>query len=796
MVGPARVCEGARLFARRANGSTCPLRASDEEPGELLGKKMQRPVERSYPLLPAAPVYSDAGYDQYQESQPRSELTFETILAALWRQRLLFSLCLLVALGGAAAVILSLQPSFRSDALLLVDFRHMNITNPRATNEPPMGMTDLNSVNSEMQILQSDQLARRVIADLKLQDSPEFADKPLPFAALLTASPFPAVIDTVRDRLGIGSAPPPPKTAAERMEETVGKYKERFGTYNDGKSFVISAWFAASDPKLAQTILAKHLSIYLGDQIAAKQQLISKADNWFSSELGNLSERLQTAEKGQQVFRDSNHLLRSNGETISGRQLAEVTGQLAAARGDLARKEARYQEINGLGNGAAAGAATDTAVLSSQLIQRLREQEATTSQQVAQLEERAGPHHPQLLAARAALADVRQKITREIGRMTASAANDVAMARANTQQLERSVRTLEQQLGTTSQAELAATQLERKTDADRRLYDDLLLRSKQVTIQREIQESDARVVSDASLPLKPAFPRRFMLFTIAISGASLFAGAVSTFVDKLRRGPSQSLEEVEAACGLPGLACLPEVKAARRQLRVALTPMSYLAASFQTLQNSVIFHCPDRAIKVIAVTSAMPGDGKTTVAALYARSLVLAGNNVLLIDADLRRNGMTRLLRMAPHQGGIVSQLQKTQLLRDSIVTDAELGFDVLAVERTAGNPGRLLSQNHVEELLHEARDLYDVIVVDTPPLAAVDDALAVAVQADATLVVVRWGRTPHHTIRAAVQRLRLAGAHVVGAVLNATDPRRHRSGARDLEAYRPLSGSYFSSQS
>jgi capsular exopolysaccharide synthesis family protein len=744
-------------------------------------------------LLPAAPVFSDAGYDQYQEAQPRSELTLGTVLAALWRQRLVFSVCLLVALGGAVAVIWNLQPSYHSEALLLVDFQHMNVTNPRA-NEPPMGMTDLNAVNSEMQILQSDQLARRVITELKLEDSPEFADKPSRLTALLTASPFPALVEDVRERLGFSTAPPPPKTPAERMEETIGKYKERFGTYNDGKSFIISLWFGASDAKLAQGILAKHLSIYLGDQIAAKQQLISKADNWFSSVLGNLSERLQTAEKGEQAFRGSNHLLRSNGETISGRQLAEVTGQLAAARADLARKEARYQEINNLGSGAAGGATTDTAVLSSTLIQRLREQEATTSQQVAQLQERVGSHHPQLMASQAALADVRQKIAREIGRMTASAANDVAMARANTQQLERSVRTLEQQLGTTSQAELAATQLERKTDADRRLYDDLLLRSKQVNIQREIQEPDARIVSNASLPVKPAFPRRFMLFTIAVSGAGLFAGAISAFVDKLRRGPSQSLEEIEAACGLPGLAVLPVIKTPRRQLRVALTPMSYLAASFQTLQNSIAFHSADRLAKVIAVTSAMPGDGKTTVAALFARSLVLTGKNVLLVDADLRRNGMTRLLRMTP-QGGIVSQLQNAQSLRDSIVTDAELGLDVLAVERSSGNPGRLLSPDHVEGLMHEARDLYDVIVVDTPPLAAVDDALAVAVHADATLVVVRWGRTPHHTIRAAVQRLRLAGAQVVGAVLNATDARKHRSGARDLEAYRPLSGSYFSSQ-
>ncbi len=722
---------------------------------------------------------------QFGDAQTAEEFSLNGGIAALWRHRLLFLTCFVLSFGAAAAIVLSLQPRYESEALLLIDPRETHITALQSVQDAPGGMSDLNFVHSEMQILDSDQFARQVVTDLHLQSNPEFSAKTSFLSGRLAA---------LGHWLGIEQAPSAPKNNEQLINEAVRNYKDRFSSFNDGKSFIISAAFSASEPRLAQQILATHIALYLASQKAGKQQLIRKAEAWFSGELSQLSDKLLRAEAQQQAFRGSNHLLRSGGETISGRQLADVTSQLAVARSDLARKEARYNELRGLAGNSNA-ASTDSTVLSSTLIQQLREREALAAQQVAELSQRLGSQSPQLLAAKASLNDVRQSIAREIGRMATSAANDLAIAKANAQQLERSVGSLEQQLGTTSQAELSATQLERSTDTDRRLYDDLLARSKQIAIQREMQEPDAKIASEASLPLTPAFPRRGVLLAIAFSGAIVLSAAVALLADKLRRSPSLSLEEIETACGVSGLAVLPRVKLSRRRLQVALAPLSYLAAALQSLRNSIAYHSNDRLPKVIVFTSALPRDGKTTVALLFAKSLALTGRNVLLIDADLRRPGLSRLLQL-PGREDIPGTPGKARNLVESVLTDRELGFDLLAGDRAWGDSGSLLSQETVRDLLNEARGLYDNVIIDTPPIAAVDDALPFASLADATVFVVRWGHTPHQVIRAALRRLRLAGANVAGAVLNATDPNKHRSGLRDLEAYRPPSGSYFLSRS
>jgi len=733
---------------------------------------------RGYPPAQGLEQHLDFSYPHDLGMPTKGGMTFGSVLAALWRHRLVFALTFLTVLGGAAAIIFSLRPSYRSDAMLIIDPRQNHVIDVQLIQDAPTGLADLNFVRSEMQLLDSDELARKVVVSLHLQDNPEFADRP---------SPLKNAVSNLLRFAGLKFSQPKKLTPAQQVEKTVVAYQTRFQTFNDGKSFIISAAFNASQPDLAQSILSAHIAQYLADQRSAKELVINKAEAWFSEQLAEMSAKLLHAEQQQQQFRDKNHLLRANGETLPSRQLADVTTQLADARADLARKEARYGAIHGAGN----SPETDTAVLSSQLIQRLREQEATDAATLADLSARLGSRHPQVLAATAALSGVQQKISREISRMSASASNDVAIARADTQQLERTARRLEQELGTTSQAELTASQIDHEIDADRRLYDDLLTRSKQVAVQREMQEPDARLASAPSLPLTPSFPQHGLLMAIATSASVLLASGAALLLDKIGDTPSQSLEEIEASCGVTGLAVLPRVRLSRRRLRFAMAPLSYLAASYQTLRNSIWFRCLDQQPRVIVFTSGLPGDGKTTVSAFFARSLAISGKRVLLIDTDLRRSGLGRALHMTPTVG-LLACLRGSLPLEQAVTQSEELGLDVLGVERGLADPHNLLNLERIRDLLTEARRLYDVVVIDTPPIAAVDDALPVAALADATVLVVRWGKTPHQVIRATLRRLGLAGANVLGVALNATDPAKHASNLRDLEAYRPTKGSMF----
>ena len=706
----------------------------------------------------------------------RPSPTMSDILAIILRRRWLFAFCTLVILAVCSAVVFSLTPSYRSDAMIVLDTRRAHLTNMPTVVDAPDAATDLNFVRSEVQIMGSEDIAGRVVTALDLTHNPEFMPKP---------SPVHDIVTTVRGLIGMPDTTPPP-TQASIQRAAVVNYMKHFDVFNDGKSFVITIGYNAVSPLLAQQILSKHLEIYLADQKAAKELVINKADSWLSGELARLSAKVQSSDQKLQAFQDSNHLIRSNGETIVSRQLADVTAQLAVARGDLLRKQARLQTLKN-------GAGSDSDVLASQLVQRLREQEATLGAQVAQLSERYGSGYPAVATTRAALADVRAKINGEISRMATAANSDVEAARTNTDRLQATVNSLEKQAGSDGRNTLEIAQLERETTADRTLYADLLARSKQVQIQREIQEPDARVVSPASLQTTATFPNHVLLMAVSLAASLMAAAGLVLLLDRSRK-TSQTLGELEMLCGVAGLGMIPQIKNVRRQLRsdaaVQAMPRSYLGASLQTLRNSIAFRTAGQQPRVFLFTSALEGEGKTTVSVYFSRSMVTAGHRVLLIDADLRHPRVSPLLRLSP-KVGIVGLLEGERTLEESVTRSARLELDVLGVERQASNPHDLL-HSRIDAVLEEARKHYDVIVIDTPPVAAVDDALAVVRSADATVLVVRWARTPHEVVSGAVRRLHLAGARMAGAVLNAADMSKYRSSYGDIEAYRVQSQPYF----
>jgi succinoglycan biosynthesis transport protein ExoP len=320
----------------------------------------------------------------YASPPPSQGLSLGRILGIIRGRLLIFAIALIVLMALATVGILNLKRSYQSDALLVIEPNKPHVTNLQAIEDAPEIRSDLVVIWSQIQILESDTLARKVVTAMHLQNDPAFAEAPPIWTAWLNW------ISKLPGLAAINSAPEP-KTDAQLINETIVRYKQRFSAYSDGKSFVIATSFSAPDPDLARRILAEHLKVYLDDQTIAKQAIIGKADVWFQGELSEMQTKLQQAEAKQQMFRDDNHLLRTgaDAETIAGRQLSTVTGQLADARADLARKEARYNEIASLAASKSVDAVSeDPTIMASPLIQRLREQEATAAQRLVEQQQR------------------------------------------------------------------------------------------------------------------------------------------------------------------------------------------------------------------------------------------------------------------------------------------------------------------------------------------------------------------------------------------------------------------------
>ena len=690
---------------------------------------------------------------------PRQNITLASLAVIAWRRRTAFALAALLTFVIAALVIFSLKPRYESGALVMVDPRQTNIANVQSVRDTTASVSDLNFVRSQMQILTSDGLARQVVLDMHLQNDPTFVGPP-PQTNPLVA----------RGAHMLGFASPAPKPAPHRVEQAVREYLSRLGAFSDGKSFIISLSFTAADPSFAQRALARHLELFQACQVVAKRKVITAAEAWFAGELQSLQAKLLAAEAKQQIFRAGHQLIPTGGETISSRELATITNQLTAARAELDKQEARYRQLTS-GNGSTSG--LDTGGQSSELLQRLREQESLANQRLAQLEQVNGAQYPAVAMAKSSLAAVQAHIAQQSQRLTASAASDVTIAQSAVHRLEAALADAGQRVSAVSQDELVATQIDRDIDADRRLYDDLLLRSKQVSIQGQLQEPDTLVVSPPSLPLSPAFPHRFMLLAVAAM-ASTVLGTLAAFAsDILHAGTTTAMDATAAACGLTGLAVIP--KLSKAELRQAVPrPGSHLAASLQTLQNSITFRSGGRRPRVTVFVSALPGEGKTLLATLYARSQVTLGvqGRVLLIDTDMRR------LRNSKATTNGLQGVLKGQAIAECIVPDIVSGLDILpSVADGKLDPGTIFSAGNVQGLLH-ATSHYEAVIIDTPPIGVVDDALHLVAAADASVLVARWNRTSMASIQHALQRIAMTGAQVAGMVLTAADMRKYRSGA------------------
>jgi len=260
-------------------------------------------------------------------------------------------------------------------------------------------------------------------------------------------------------------------------------------------------------------------------------------------------------------------------------------------------------------------------------------------------------------------------------------------------------------------------------------------------------------------------------------------------VDLFSARKAVTLEEIAAVCGAAGLAVIPRLSASERRSVAPPAAGTYLAATLQRLANSIAFRCMNRSPKVTVFMSAFPGEGKTVLATLYARAMASGGKHVLLVDADLRRCGLTKSVATGAGYG--LAECLTGLPLKECVVHDRVTGVDILATGGVHGDPGMLLTADRIFDFLTAAKNDYEAIVIDTPPVMVVDDALQLIAQADATVLVARWNRTPLEALRKVLERVALTSGNVVGVAITAADMRKYRSGP-DTPASRARSRSYY----
>lgn len=473
------------------------------------------------------------------------------LVRAVWARRLRVLAITALGAGLAFAGAKLVSPQYKSETRILIEPRAPAFTNTQANNANTSPLLDELNIASQVQILQSADLIKQVINNLKLYDLPEFD-------AAANSSAFGDILVAMHLKKNPLDNPP--------EERVIDAFTERLQVYQVPGSRVIGITFTSMDPKLAAAIPNAMANVYLSVQSGAKLDSNSEATRWLEPEIDSLRQKVSEAERKVAEYRAAHGLLQTNGTTIfPAQQLNDISVELTRVHGDKANAEARAQAVR---NALSSGEASDTLpdIMSSQAIQRLKATESGLQSQISDLQTSLLNNHPRLKSLRAQLADIRRQIRDETQKILASIENEAKVADLRAKELEQQSATLQANSARAGNDEVGLNALEREANAERQLLETYLARYREAASRadRNSSPADARVVSSAVEPVDPYFPKvvpivvvaalaTFIMTAIVIMLAELFSGRALRPVDNSAetRPEEEAVEEEKQVVAPP-----------------------------------------------------------------------------------------------------------------------------------------------------------------------------------------------------------------------------------------------------
>ncbi|HUJ45634.1 MAG TPA: polysaccharide biosynthesis tyrosine autokinase [Rhizomicrobium sp.] len=656
------------------------------------------------------------------------------------RRGLIFTIAAIVV--ALTAIVLMILPTmYSASAVVMLESRRNNVAD--ATSVLTALPTDPTSVQNQIQILTSRDLASRVVDRLGLDNDPEFAA-----GGWFSAPDYAA----------------PGDVSVAQHERTVSNFLKRLSVESEGLSTAITVRFSARSPEKAAQIANAIAETYVESSLQTKFQATKEATGWLEGRVRELSRQVQADDAAVERYKAEHNITETNdGIPLIDQQISAINSQLVAARADLAQKQATYERVDSLmkqGHGADISQA-----VASPLIIQLRTQEADLIKNEADLETRYGPKHPKLIAAEQQKKDIEDKISEEVSRLAGSLANDVSVARANVASIQESLSQSEQQAGGQNMLRVKLKTLEVNSASTHAIYDSFVQRLRAIQDQDAIQASDASVISHASVPIAPSSPHRTLILLAAIP-AGLLVGVLIALLTE-RFGPAfQSLMPRNVLRGVPVLAEIPGVAHARAADLVTDWPDSDYARAVGQLAHRIAYGAARGGPRVITVTSPQSGEGAATVALSLARAASRMGRRTIVIDGNIAQPTLAPLAGYKRLRFGLTEVLGGRAPLNKSYLKDPRSNALMLSPAQARGDAYRIAASGQMAQLLGHLRGSCDLLIVNAPPVLSNGGASAIARYSDAVMLVTRTDVGPRPAVAQAIDTLARASSPPIGIVL------------------------------
>jgi succinoglycan biosynthesis transport protein ExoP len=693
------------------------------------------------------------------ELSPREPHLYDYLLILRKHQWLILSF-LVVVVTIVTIATFRMEPVYTASAKIEIDRENTNILPFQGADSYDL-MIDLdNYIETQSRILTSETLALQTI-----RQNPDFFG------------------NNSSEAIATGSL------ENQKLPPEIGAFLGSLTVRRVPNTRLMEVSFESTKPVKAAEILNAHLRNYIEDNYKSRYEATESASKWLQEELQELGEKVRKSEDARIQYERNNQIWavddKNDKNNVTTERLSDLNKQLTDAQSDSLKKQALYEF-------AKSGDVDAVPQLrESPALQEMQRKHADLAIQYSDLVNQYGPNYPKVQRLQIQMKEVDDQMTRERKGIVAQLESEYREAKQHEELLARALDQQKSEVNAMSEKMIQYNVLRREAEANKALYDSLQTKLKEAQISSGLKSSNIRIVDPAMIPSTPSRPAKTrniaLAFLVGLVGGIGLA-LLREYLDNTVKTP----DDIETLAKLPSLAVVPSfaegsVEAKRNgflrsssgnghEKRIELVaqhlPKSQMSEAFRALRTALLLSQPDHPPQVILVTSALPREGKTTAAANLAVTLAQLGDKTVLVDADLRKPGVGRLLNLGTGKyAGLSSYLAGVSTLDLVIIPHPAIpNLAAIPTGPLPPNPADLLSSNRLADAITELRKKFKFIVIDSPPIMAATDAVILSVQTDGVLLVVRSGETPKEAFTRTRDLLASVKCNLLGVVLNAVD--------------------------
>jgi capsular exopolysaccharide synthesis family protein len=730
----------------------------------------------------------EARYTYGPYGQETEEVHLRDYWKVLVKHRRLVFLVFLAVVGLTAYITFSATPLYTASATLQIEPQNPMVMKIEEVLTPQAGSSQYDYHQTQFNLLESRTLAARVITDLGLEWKPAFTGK---------RESDPGLLDWLRSQvsglLQFGRA-----HEKEQIREfelgvdprLINRYLDSLEVKPVRNTRLVGIKFTSLDPRLSQDMANAHATAFIRMNLETRFELTKEAREFLEKKLSELKAKVEKSEEALNRFRQAHGVVSLKGnENIIVERMVDLNQRLTGARAKRIELESLYRIVE------SKNYQYLSQVIDNNLIQQLKTRLATLETEHARLSTTFTSVHPRLIELSGQINEARQRLDQEIVGIVRGIESDYAAARAREEALQAEAERQQQAALNLKEQGAEYTILEGEVESNRTLYDSVLKRANETNVSGDVAVSNIQITDRAETPLSPSSPRtqRNLLLATAVG---LFFGIGLAFFLEYLDSTLKTPQDVWRAVFVPTLGVVPHLSSLRhraygygrlpkhsstrrlvhprvaadqsfsRELMVSHHPFSVISESYRTIRTALLLSQAEKPPQVVLLTSARPGEGKTVATLNLAIALAQSGNAVVVVDADLRKGRCHELLNLQNGRG-LTNVLVGSLTLEEGVQQTAVDGLSLLSRGVLPPNPAELLGSRKMREVLNVLRERFAFVLIDSPPVIGISDAVVLSTLCEGVLLVVRGQDTTAVAARQAKEQLETVHARILGVVLN-----------------------------